>query len=81
MGKKEHWQRSMEIYFRGEKRKRDPVKLREEMEKGAKEISEGIGSYVKEKGEEREDYAKKFQEDVEKIRNRLGHKLSLKKKV
>jgi len=71
---KEHWQRSMGIYLREEKRKRDPVKLREELEKGAKELREEMSSYVREKGEEQDDYAKKFQADVEKIRNRLKEK-------
>ncbi|MDI6810925.1 MAG: hypothetical protein QMD80_04515 [archaeon] len=74
MTRKEHWQRSMEIYFREEKRTRDPVKLREEMEKGAKELREEMSSYVKEKSEERDDYAKRFQEDVKKIRNRMCEK-------
>lgn len=71
---KEHWQRSTGIYFRVDKRKRDPVKLREELDKGAKEIREEMSSYVKEKGEEQDDYAKKFKADVEKIRNRLSGK-------
>jgi len=71
---KEHWQRSMGIYFREENRKRDPVKLREEMEKGVKELREEMSSYVREKGEEQDDYAKKFHEDVEKIGNRLSGK-------
>ena len=71
---KEHWQRSMGIYLREENRKRDPVKLRDEMDKGAKEKRGELSSYVKEKSEERNDYAIKFQEDVEKIRNRLSGK-------
>ncbi len=71
MGRKKYWQRSMEIYFREHNRKRDPLKLREEMEKGSKEISEKMSSYVEEKSEERDDYAKRFQEDVKKIKNRL----------
>lgn len=70
MRRKEHWQRSMEIYFREEKRKRDPIKLREGMEKGAKEKREEMNSYVREKREEHDDYARRFQEDVRKIRNR-----------
>ncbi len=71
MGRKKYWQRSMEIYFREQNRKRDPLKLHEEIEKGTKEISEEMSSYVEEKSEERDDYAKRFQEEVKKIKNRL----------
>jgi hypothetical protein len=71
MTRKEYWQRSMQIYFRERGKKRDPEKLRDEMERGAKKIREGIGSYIREKSEEWDDYAKRFQEDVEKIRERL----------
>ena len=66
MVRKEHWQRSLELYLRYDyrKRKRDPEKLREEMEKGPKKISEEIGSYVREKSAELDDYARRFREDV-----------------
>ena len=48
MTKKEHWQRSMSLFFR-EDNKRDPVKLREDLGKRAKEIGEEMSSYVEEK--------------------------------
>lgn len=65
---KEHWQRSMNIYLRVEKRKRDPAELREEMNENTKELT----SYLSERSEERNEYAKRFQEDVQKIRDRLN---------
>ncbi|MBL7148088.1 MAG: hypothetical protein ISS82_04650 [Nanoarchaeota archaeon] len=58
MARKEWWQRSMELYFG--RKKRDPVKLAEEIQKGAAKYQE-----------ETNEFQRKFKKGVEEYKRRL----------